>query len=223
VNETETALAAWEQTDSAGAVNQKDYVRAVAAARYMIRKVIRIVDDAARDHGFDPLVHQALVQIFGAANEPLTVSNLAERLDVVPAFASRLIRELEGRGLVERRRTDQDKRVIRVVATDAAGPILSSVNEQIGVHVDFFHRQLNDDQRQAAAIVIFAFFMGIKSESPVGEALRASFGADSVKPAPVAATAKSAKAARPAADGPKAIKTARPAVAERTKRTPTRV
>ena len=172
MNETEIALAAWVQNGQEKVTDQKTYVQAVAIARYVIRKVIRIVDDAARDHGFDPLAHQALIQIFGVMDEPLTVSQLAERLDVVPAFASRLVRDLERRGLVERQRTDQDKRMTRVVATAEVGPVLAEVNDQVQAHVALFHRQLSDDQRQAA-LVVLAFFVGIKSGSPVGESLRA--------------------------------------------------
>ncbi len=173
MNETEIALAAWMQSGQDRVTDQKTYVQAVATARYVIRKVIRIVEDAARDHGFDPLAHQALIQIFGVMDEPLTVSQLAERLDVVPAFASRLIRDLEVRGLVERQRTDQDKRMTRVVATAKVGPVLAEINDQVEAHTALFHRQLTDDQRQAA-LVVLAFFVGIKAGSPMGESLRAS-------------------------------------------------
>jgi DNA-binding MarR family transcriptional regulator len=172
LNETEIALAAWVQSGQNKITDQKTYMHAVATARYVIRKIVRIVDDAARDHGFDPLAHQALIQIYGATGEPLAVNQLAERLDVVPAFASRLVRDLEGRGLVERRRTDQDRRMTRVVATEAAGPVLAEINEQVQAHAALFHRQLGDDQRQAA-LVVLAFFVGIKIESPVGATLRA--------------------------------------------------
>src|SRR5262245_7022661 len=131
MNEIDAAIAAWGGRYSPGSAEQKQYVQAVALARYVIRKVVRIVDEAARGHGFDPLVHQALLQIYGAVNEPLTVSQLAERLDVVPAFTSRLIKDLETRGLVERRRNDLDRRVTRVVATAKAGPILAQIDARV--------------------------------------------------------------------------------------------
>ncbi|MEV4141868.1 MarR family transcriptional regulator [Dactylosporangium sp. NPDC049742] len=196
MNETEIALAAWVQNGQDKVTDQKTYVQAVATARYVIRKVIRIVDDAARDHGFDPLAHQALIQIFGVMDEPLTVSQLAERLDVVPAFASRLVRDLERRGLVERQRTDQDKRMTRVVATAEVGPVLAEINEQVQAHAALFHRQLTDDQRQAA-LVVLAFFVGIKAGSPVGESLRASLQLASADEA-AAKPGRTARAATPA-------------------------
>lgn len=198
MNETEIALAAWVQSgghkgSGHKGSGQKTYIQAVATARYVIRKVIRIVDDAAREHGFDPLAHQALVQIFGVMGEPLTVSQLAERLDVVPAFASRLVRDLERRGLVERQRTDQDRRMTRVVATEAAAPVLAEINDQVQAYAALFHRQLTDDQRQAA-LVVLAFFVGIKSESPMGESLRASLLPPRRRPSAKATKARGARA-----------------------------
>ena len=172
MNETEVALAAWAQSGHDAVAHQRSYVKAVATARYVIRRVVRIVDEAAREHGFDPLTHQALIQIFGAGDDPLAINQLAERLDIVPAFASRLVKDLEGRGLARRQRVDTDRRMIRVVATEKVGPILAEINELVEAHTRLFHRQLTDDQRQAA-LVVFAFFVGIKSESTIGETLRA--------------------------------------------------
>lgn len=168
INHTAIALEAWTSKDRAGS-DQKTYVQAVAAARYIIRRIVRIVDEAARDAGFDPLVHQALIQIFGNP-EPLTIGQLADRLDVVPAFTSRIIRDLESRGLVERRRIDQDRRVTRVVATRAAAPVLAEINERVELEAQLFHRQLSDDEREAA-LVVFAFFVGISPDSTVGKLL----------------------------------------------------
>ena len=171
MNETDVALAAWDQAEY-GIEDQRSYVQAVATARYVIRKIIRIVDDTAREHGFDPLAHQALLQIFGAPDEPLTVSQLAERLDVVPAFASRLIRDLEALDLVTRQRTDVDRRVIRVVATPAAAPVLAEINDRVQLHAAYFHAQLSDDQRKAA-LVVLAFFVGVHRQSELGEIIHA--------------------------------------------------
>lgn len=175
-NRTEIALAAWASSDRAGS-GQKTYFQAVATARYVIRKVLRIVDEAARESGFDPLVHQALIQIFGSA-EPLTIGQLAERLDIVPAFTSRIIRDLEASGLVERRRVDRDRRVIRVVATKAAAPVLAEINERVELHANVFHRQLSDDEREAA-LVVFAFFVGIAADSAIGRVLSSQLKSNS--------------------------------------------
>lgn len=194
MNEIEAAIAAWGDRYLPGSEEQKKYVQAVALSRYVIRKVVRIVDESARGHGFDPLVHQALLQIFGAVNEPLTVSQLAERLDVVPAFTSRLIKDLEQRGLVERRRNDLDRRVTRVVATAKAGPVLAQIDERVNMHVQLFQNELSDEQR-TAALVVFAFFVGLNHDSRAVTALRAEL---SRKPAGSKAAANAGPAPAPA-------------------------
>jgi len=44
----------------------EEYFHGVSEARYVIRKVFRIVDDQAKQAGLEPLEHQALIQIFGS-------------------------------------------------------------------------------------------------------------------------------------------------------------
>ena len=50
----------------------KGYFHGVAEARYVIRRIFRIVDEQAKSAGLEPLEHQALIQLFGAP-EPLRV------------------------------------------------------------------------------------------------------------------------------------------------------
>lgn len=57
------------------------YFKGVAEARYVIRKVFRIVEDQAKKYGIDPLAHQALIQIYGSENMELQVNQIASRLD----------------------------------------------------------------------------------------------------------------------------------------------
>ena len=136
----------------------EDYFHGVAEARYVIRKVFRIVDDQAKQAGLEPLEHQALIQIFGAP-KPLRVIEIAERLDIPPAYASRLAIGLEEKGLVTRSRSGEDKRSTHVEATDAARDILAGIDRVVAMHVDYFQRQLSETER-ASALGIFAFYVG---------------------------------------------------------------
>ena len=74
-----------------------EYMHNVAQARYVVRKIVRIVHEEAKRAGLDPLEHQALVQLF-ADDTGLSVSRLAERLDVAPAVGSRLIKGARRQG-----------------------------------------------------------------------------------------------------------------------------
>ena len=122
--------------------NFQSYVHGVALSRYVIRKVVRTADDAARRAGLDPLSHQALIQIFGSGPEHLTISQLSERLDIVPAFGSRLTKDLETRGLVRRERSQEDKRIMRLVATPEGAETLRAIDDEVRFHARYFQAQL---------------------------------------------------------------------------------
>jgi DNA-binding MarR family transcriptional regulator len=145
----------------------QEYFQGVARARYVMRRVVRIVDELARDAGLEPLEHQALIQVFGVAADapPVSITELAERLDVPAPVASRLVSELERRGLVERRPAEDDRRITRVVATRAARATLAGIDEQVQARVGAFGRELAEADR-AAALRIFAFYV---SAPPPGE------------------------------------------------------
>jgi DNA-binding MarR family transcriptional regulator len=149
----------------------RDYMHSVAQARYVVRKVIRIVHEEAKRAGLDPLEHQALVQVFGAIGEALSVNQLAERLDIAPALASRIIKGLEKKSLVVREQSPEDKRVIHVSATDSGIAVLKEIDAQVHVHIDYFQKQLRDSDR-LALMSIFAFWAGVDADSRIGDAIR---------------------------------------------------
>jgi DNA-binding MarR family transcriptional regulator len=140
-----------------------DYFCGVADARYVIRKVFRIVDERAKRRDLEPLEHQALIQIYGARGEELRVGDVAERLDISPAFASKLVKALIGKELVLARASTRDQRVIHLRASAKGERILAEIDEDVRVHVDFFTRGLSHRQK-AAALSIFAFYVGTTIE-----------------------------------------------------------
>lgn len=141
---------------------QDAYFEGVARARYIIRRTFRIFDEVARQADLEPLQHQALIQIVGGGvtEGPLPVSRIADRLDVTSAFASRLVQELEHKGLVQRRASEKDRRVILVDATSEGREVLLRVSEGLRRHVGYFHSQLTEEDR-AAALTVMAFYVGV--------------------------------------------------------------
>ena len=161
------AVRDWVQSDSRGAERlQGDalerYFHGVAEARYVIRKVFRIVDEQAKAADLEPLEHQALIQILGAAR-PFRVIDLADRLDIAPAFASRLAKRLEDRGLVERSAALKDRRSKHLTPTEHAREVLAGIDEQVHLHVEYFQRRLSHNER-VAALGIFAFYLGAEPD-----------------------------------------------------------
>ena len=86
---------------------------ALAEFRYQIRRFLRFSEQAAREAGLEPQHHQLLLAVIGAA-EPPSVGELAERLQLLPHSTDELIRRAEANGLVRRRRSQEDRRMVHV-------------------------------------------------------------------------------------------------------------
>ncbi|SOD60383.1 DNA-binding transcriptional regulator, MarR family [Streptomyces zhaozhouensis] len=152
----------------------QSYVRNVAEARYVMRRVLRIVEERAKEHGLEPLSHQALLQTYGAG-DGITVSRLAARLDIAAAFASRLVRQLEGQGLVGRSPSESDRRVTIVTATDQGAERLAAIDDDVHRYIAFLQHELADEEKHMA-LSVFAFYVGLTPDSPVARAIRAVGG-----------------------------------------------
>lgn len=137
-----------------------DYFAEVAEARYVLRRVFRIIEEQAREAGFEPLAHQALIQVYGSAAQRLRVNQLADRLDITPAFASSLLKALETGGMVNRRRDDGDHRVTWVSVTDQAIETLVAIDAAVGFHVDYFAAQIPTKDRKRA-LATLRFYVGL--------------------------------------------------------------
>ncbi len=167
------AYTLWSQTK--GPVSGDEfhrYVCSIADGRYVSRKIIRILDDRARQHGLEPLQHQAMLQIYGNRDsEGIRVNVLAARLDIAAAFASRLVSELESRGLVERTPSPSDRRATTVSATEDGIALIRAIDESVHDYIAVFQHEL-DEQQRASALAIYAFYVGIGPDSAVARAIK---------------------------------------------------
>jgi DNA-binding MarR family transcriptional regulator len=136
------------------------YFYGVAEARYLLRKVFRLVEEEAKHAGIDPLAHQALIQIYGSEAGALRVKEVAERLDITPAFASSLVKSLVAKGLAVTARDKTDSRVNWVKVTKEGRALLHRIDEQVQIHVDYFTRGLSAGQTEAA-LSILMFYAGV--------------------------------------------------------------
>jgi DNA-binding MarR family transcriptional regulator len=75
------------------------------------------------------LVHLHVLTVL-ESDGPLSMSHLAEALDVSVASATGIIDRMEQRGLVERRREGEDRRVVLVHPTDAGDAVFKTIAEQ---------------------------------------------------------------------------------------------
>ncbi|WP_398476125.1 MarR family winged helix-turn-helix transcriptional regulator [Tardiphaga sp.] len=156
----ETQRVSWRDTNgSSHSYTFRAYMTEVAQARYVIRKVQMIIDGCARDAGLGPLEHQALIQIYGAKGGALPVGQLAERLNVAPALASRLVQQLDAAGLATRAPAEEDRRTMLVRATEAGERGLYDIVERAHAQVERFRFGASARER-AAAHEIIAFYVG---------------------------------------------------------------
>lgn len=142
------------------------YFSHVADARYVVRKVFRLIDEQARRAGLDPLEHQALIQLFGSAGRTLQVKDLAERLDVGSDVASKVVSSLERQGYAERVRSDRDRRGINVSSTKSAARLLASIDVRVRERIALLQQDW-PRSTQLAALQTFAFYVGLAVDSEV--------------------------------------------------------
>ncbi len=62
------------------------YFEGVAQARFVLRKVFRLIEEQAKLAGLDSLEHQALIQIYGSPQMKLRVKEVAEKLEGLPGI-----------------------------------------------------------------------------------------------------------------------------------------
>lgn len=138
--------------------NKHEYFVTVAHTRYIMRKVFRLVAEQAKKSGLESLAHQALLQVYGSPSQQLRVSELAERLDITPAFASNLIKDLVKRKYLQRGSDPADLRVTMLQITATGREICNRVDAQVRPHVDYFTSHLTSDERETA-LSILAFYV----------------------------------------------------------------
>ena len=111
---------------------------------------------AAARHLHRAGISMAHLQILWLVNEhgPLPVSRLADLLGVAVPNATGLVDRMEQRGLVVRDRTADDRRVVRVSATDAGRDIADEVDGWRSAMLDrlFSHFETTDLARVADAV-----------------------------------------------------------------------
>jgi len=140
---------------------------AVADARFLLRRAFRIIDDEARRSGLDPLDNQLLVQLRGAPDMTHSVSELAMRLDVPLNLVSRLSRELERRGYVDRLSSTRDRRVTLVRATEAGLDVAREIGDRSRERFGTL-REVLSEERRVAALEVWVRNFGIEMPLPAG-------------------------------------------------------
>ena len=86
------------------------------------------------------------------ADGPLSMTHLAEALDVSVASMTGIVDRLEGRGLVERRRNDDDRRVILVHSTAAGQAVFDDLARQRRARLTRILAEFTDEELAATLV-----------------------------------------------------------------------
>src|SRR5688572_26743677 len=97
----------------------------LAAFRYALRRFLRFSEEAAQEAGLTPQQHQALLAIKGfPGRDRVTISELAERLQIRHHSAVGLVSRLVAQGLVTREQDSADRRQVYVALTESGTEML---------------------------------------------------------------------------------------------------
>jgi DNA-binding MarR family transcriptional regulator len=77
---------------------------------------------------------------------PLPMNRLADALDVSVASATGIVDRMEQRGLVERRRSTSDRRVVQVHVTDPGADVFKTIDEHRRAQVTAILERLTDNE-----------------------------------------------------------------------------
>jgi DNA-binding MarR family transcriptional regulator len=94
------------------------------------------------------LVHLNVLFVLDA-DGPLPMGGLAEAMDVSQASATGIVDRMEQRGLVERQRDAEDRRVVRVAISDQGRRLIAGMADQRREHLLALLADLTDDELQA--------------------------------------------------------------------------
>ena len=123
----------------------------LASFRYALRQFLRFSEEAARAAGIEPQQHQALLTIKGfPEREQVTISELAERLQIKHHSAVGLANRLVAKGLMAREVASSDRRQVHLVLTPEGEALLGKLAathkaelQRLGPELNELLRRLN--------------------------------------------------------------------------------
>jgi DNA-binding MarR family transcriptional regulator len=109
------------------------------------------------------LVHLHVLTVL-QVHGPLPMSKLADELDVSVASLTGIIDRMEARGLVERRREPDDRRVIVVHRTDAGDAVFGEMAAQRRKHLEALFDRMTHEELESFLVGLRAL-RRVRSES----------------------------------------------------------
>jgi DNA-binding MarR family transcriptional regulator len=102
----------------------------------------------------EPTITQVRVLLRLAEHGEATAGQLARAADLTPASVTAMLDHLERDGVVQRRRSDADRRVVLVALTEQGRALVAAKSERWAAHWQDTLRDLSDEELRAAAAVM---------------------------------------------------------------------
>ncbi len=124
----------------------QEKIRALAGFRSALRKFMAFSGESTGSAGITTQQYQAMLAIAAASGGTMRLGDLAQEMLLKPNATVQLIDRLSALGLVERGRSDTDRRSVRVSLSDEGSALLMKL---ASVHLD----QLAKRKKQFADIL----------------------------------------------------------------------
>jgi DNA-binding MarR family transcriptional regulator len=125
------------QTRPATAIEEEAYLNLVRTSNVMWQDVAELL----RTHDLTPTQYNALRILRGAGAEGLTCGEMRDRMVTIESDVTRLLDRMERRGMLERWRTEDDRRVVRSRITAKGLGILAALDDPLTtLHRRQFHQ-----------------------------------------------------------------------------------
>jgi DNA-binding MarR family transcriptional regulator len=128
-------------------------VQRAAAFRAAVRQFLRRTEEITNDHGLTPLRYHLLLAIAAAPREESTVTELCERLQLPQPAVTQLVQRAVAARLVERRRSDTDRRVGVLSLTPEGEERLLAVLTALRADRELVQAQIRSLDRAYRAVV----------------------------------------------------------------------
>lgn len=116
---------------------------AAAEFRAALRVFLRRSEDTARACGITPRQHLLLLQIAGSPDGTTTVSELVEKLALTQSAVTELVQRAEQAGLVGRKSSPADARVVHLSLTEEGAERLARVHDRLGAERAHLRRMID--------------------------------------------------------------------------------
>jgi DNA-binding MarR family transcriptional regulator len=111
---------------------EKEHYEHLSQFRYQLRRFLRVSEDLARAAGITALQYQLLLHVRGnPGRDWASIGELAERLQAQPHGVVALVTRCEESGLLQRKPSEQDRRVVEVHLTAKGRRTLEKVALQL--------------------------------------------------------------------------------------------